>query len=231
MSKGNRLRIVPVRNGIPLTRPWSFFHQGDEFYAASQAFLEGHNAKISFHSSGIWPFRLGTLEKKLLANLPAEGNWIHALHVHFLTPTNADSPIEPLPPRVIPIEVPNNHRLRIDLLVSRTPPLPNDDGCFEYPVEQGSIVYSDQLRSGNHQVISCSVHEISHKERRSMLNFLTQAPNIRYSKLVRPGEAYSEFICLSVQPETGNSMMVFPLSGSYVWSPETANPNIVYKVG
>jgi hypothetical protein len=228
MSDGRRIRIVPTRNGMPLTRPWSFFSRGDEFYASSQAFLEGHRAKISFHSGGHWQFRLDTIDKRLFSNCPPDGNWIHALHVHFMIPDQGSIPSEPISPRTIRMPVPQGHKLRIDLLVSREPPKVTPEGQFEYPVEAGGDIYMDTLRSGNQILYVSRVQSMTPQDRKSLRSVIAQMPFLRYTALIDRKRVYAELTMLSVQPGTWNSVLVVPFPESYFWDPSTVSPNIRY---
>jgi hypothetical protein len=228
MSDGRRIRLVPVRQGQPLAGLWSFFYQGDDFYASSQAFLEGWRAKISFHSSGQWQFRIGHMEKKLLSNKPAEGNWIHALQLHFLFPWGMLRPYKPIPPRVVSFEVGDDQKLRIDLFVSRNPPALNKDGKFEYPTD--GDYYVAILRSGNHQLIVPKVQTMTWADRKCMRSVLDQSPTLKYSAAIDYKQTYSEMIMLSAQEDSWNSAVVVPIPRYGVHDPTTLDPNIIYWI-
>jgi hypothetical protein len=106
-----------------------------------------------------------------------------------MIPANAALPQDPVSPRTVRIEVPADHELRIDLLVSRDPPVPNADGKFEYPVEPEGALYTDTLRSGNQILINCSVQTMNREARKSMRSVILQMPTLRYSDPIDLGRS------------------------------------------
>jgi len=191
--------------------PWAMFSRGDEFYVAQAHSESAARAKISFHSDGIWRAQGGPFRKKLVSNYPANGNWISALHVHFLIPPHgATRPVFPVSPRAIRVEVPLDYTLHIDVFVSRTPPGLNADGLIECPVTEQAKTYFDTLRSGNMLVMSYRVDLTTDSDQKALENLRTHMPPLNHSEPVQPGRFHFELISVGVYEGQGNHALVTP---------------------
>ena len=59
MSSRKKFRMAPSQSGRRVAGVWTFFCQGDEFYAGSKDPILSLVTKISFHSGGNWQMQVG----------------------------------------------------------------------------------------------------------------------------------------------------------------------------
>jgi hypothetical protein len=197
--KLNKLKIAPARSGQLLSAPWSFWVQGDEFYAASTAALSAAQAKISLHKSGKWLFQIGSNRKALLPRYSHGNQWVVALHVHFLIPPDPILPPHPIfqrnpsDPTLRLIEVPQGLKLRIDTYV-------NLESNFDVDARPFGPAYECVMRSGGHALTACTVVPFAPEDQQFMLSARAEAPSIYPRELIVHGST----------SEHGNYVVVMP---------------------
>jgi hypothetical protein len=206
------LRVALCRNQKPLTDLWRIWTQGDEVYVSTRN-ASMMKVRASFHSSGksfLWlnQQRLDLGPGMLLPS----GNWIDALQIQFLTPTDAMPPKEfkrPKPSdKPLYLETPDGCTVFLDVLFglgSTTVSTPID--CMP---DVTRILFTRTLRSGRAVVVTARLSDMTpgdyeHLER------LRHGIGLRVhhgQPVKKPAAELYEF---NVSPAGGNLVFVLPL--------------------
>lgn len=123
---GKAFRIGPAQGGQPIASFWKFWIEGNELYAMNR---DASSMKISVHASGQTHLRMERRDlQPLFPPLNLVGSdWHHALEMRYLL---APDRLRPTPRRLKKkdkaylIDVPDEHALILNLLLTSTVPAP-----------------------------------------------------------------------------------------------------------
>jgi hypothetical protein len=204
MSSRKAFRVAPSQDGVRPGSSWRFWRQGDEFYAGCREVIGV--SKLSFHHDGNWQLRVGTAMEKLTLSRRVFDEWVHAISLQWLPWTRAFRPILSDKEKVTLIDVPEDSKLVVNLLLSLSkgdPPAPK-------PCEGGLILWSERLSDRRVLLLHVVTLPQTEQDRDEALRLRRKAL-ITVKRIPEPGAFYSEIAWFASRPESGNTVALVPL--------------------
>ena len=200
------IRVVPVRNKLPLASPWRFWSQGDEFYAAPRNQIR--LGKLSFHSSGSWTHQIGDRVTRLAPPPSMSNDWTHVIQISFLAEGSFLKTSRLSGKDLFLIETPSLHKLVLDLVM---PSGSNTSVDLPREVSSGTKLAVLPLRSGATVLIVARLVRATSADLARVAE-LNKQLELTLRQGSDPKAFFAELVLQSYRPESGNVLQIFPVS-------------------
>lgn len=185
----------------------------------------GVSAKVSVHASGQVHMRIEERESQRFAPPIAliEGRWAHALEIRFLLSPDADLP----PPvklrnrdRAYAIDVPERHKLILNLLISISP-VPSDEALPKELSAGTRPIWRASLQDGRQALLAARIMPMKDQDDADIAFIRRKVnPRLNYHQKGPPNRHYLEVHNVAWSGDGGNIIAVVPMGKEAFREPE-----------